>query len=156
MAVQSSSTARLRALDESDLAAVVAIEKESSPAPWSEGIFRDCLQAGYHCLVAVGEDDVPFGFVVLASGAGEAHLLNIALKRKRRGRGLGRHLLDAVLQYATEQRAKAVFLEVRASNRVALELYDRAGFQRIGSRRNYYACDDGRREDALVMRFTPV
>ena len=42
------------------------------------------------------------------------------------------------------------WLEVRRSNLVAKSLYLRVGYQQVGVRKGYYACQDGR-EDALVM-----
>ena len=70
---------RLRAMELTDVAAVVAIEHRTYPFPWSEGIFRDCVRVGYSCLV-LEFDDVLVGYGVLASGAGESHLLNLCVR----------------------------------------------------------------------------
>jgi ribosomal-protein-alanine N-acetyltransferase len=59
-------------------------------------------------------------------------------------------MLDHLLRRATGEGARVVYLEVRPSNADAIALYRRAGFSRIGVRRNYYRAAGGR-EDALVL-----
>jgi ribosomal-protein-alanine N-acetyltransferase len=143
---------RLRAMSVDDVPDVAAIEQRTYPFPWSEGIFRDCVRVGYSCLV-MEFDDVLVGYGVLASGAGESHLLNLCVREEFRGRGLGRHLLDALLAAAINKGARIAFLEVRPGNTGAIRLYQAFGFVQIGVRRGYYQAVGGR-EDALVMRKT--
>jgi ribosomal-protein-alanine N-acetyltransferase len=141
---------RLRGMVAEDVPEVVAIEQHTYPFPWSEGIFRDCLRVGYTCVV-MEFDDVLVGYGVLASGAGESHLLNVCVREEFRGRGLGRRLLDALLAAAIASGARLTFLEVRPANTGAIRLYQACGFVQIGVRRGYYQSATGR-EDALVMR----
>ena len=139
----------LRALRESDLNAVMAIEVRGYPYPWTRGIFLDCLRAGYPGL-AMERDGLLIGYGVLSIAADEAHVLNICIAPERQGRGLGRHLLRALVKIARDHRAQRVFLEVRPSNPGAISLYHSEGFNEIGRRPRYYPARDGR-EDALVM-----
>ena len=132
-----------------DAQEVAAIERASYDFPWTEGIFRDCLRVGYCCLVLC-EGEALLGYVVLASGAGEAHLLNLCVRRERRRQGLGMFLLEHVLEIARRDRAQRMILEVRPSNRAARELYERARFEQIARRPRYYQSLTGR-EDALVL-----
>ena len=141
---------RLRPMGLTDVADVVAIEHGTYPFPWSESIFRDCVRVGYTCLV-LEFDDVLVGYGVLASGAGESHLLNLCVREEFRGRGLGRILLDALLAAAITAGARVAFLEARPGNTGAIRLYQAFGFVQIGVRRGYYQAVNGR-EDALVMR----
>lgn len=140
---------RLRALREGDLEAVMAIERRAYPFPWSRGIFRDCLLAGYPALLAL-EDDRPAGYGVMSLAADEAHLLNLCTAPERQSRGLGRYLLRALLRTARDRGAHRIFLEVRPSNPPAIALYHSEGFNEIGRRPRYYPAAQGR-EDALVM-----
>lgn len=140
---------RLRAMREGDLDAVMAIERRAYPFPWTRGIFRDCLLAGYPALLAL-EDDVPAGYAVMSIAADEAHVLNLCTAPERQSRGLGRHLLRALLRTARDRGARRVFLEVRPSNPPAIALYQSEGFDGIGRRPRYYPAASGR-EDALVM-----
>ncbi|MBN5031446.1 ribosomal protein S18-alanine N-acetyltransferase [Stenotrophomonas maltophilia] len=139
----------LRALRESDLNAVMAIELRGYPFPWTRGIFIDCLRAGYPGL-AMERDGLLIGYGVLSIAADEAHVLNICIDPLAQSRGLGRQLLRALLQLAADRGAQRVFLEVRPSNAPALALYHSEGFNEIGRRPRYYPAAQGR-EDAVVM-----
>jgi ribosomal-protein-alanine N-acetyltransferase len=139
----------VRAMRVEDLATVAAIEQEAYPYPWTENIFRDCLRVGYCCVVLeIGGEII--AYAVLSVAAAEAHLLNLCVRPARQRRGLGADLLGWLLARAGEGGAREIFLEVRPSNHAALQLYERAGFRRIGLRRNYYRADNGR-EDAVVL-----
>ena len=141
---------RIRPMRESDIAAVIAMERASYPFPWSEGIFRDCLRVGYICRV-IDIDDQVVGHAVLSLGAGEAHILNVCIGEAFRNRGIGRHLLAYLLERAQASGMAEAFLEVRPSNVAAIRLYQSMGFEQVGQRRGYYQASGGR-EDAAVLR----
>lgn len=134
----------------SDLPLLMEIEVRAYSHPWTEGIFRDCLRAGYHCW-ALTVDEVFTGYAVTSVAVGECHVLNLTIAPEAQGRGLGRYLLREVLRRAAEAGADTAFLEVRPSNEVARRLYHSEGFNEVGRRKNYYPAGKGRREDALVM-----
>jgi len=133
-----------------DLPAVAAVERASYQFPWSEGIFRDCLRVGYLCRVAELDGEI-IAYGVVAMGAGEAHILNLCVRRELRGRSIGRQMLMLLLERARQAGMEAVFLEVRPSNPHAIALYQSVGFVQVGLRKGYYQAPDGR-EDALVLR----
>ncbi|MFM1885030.1 MAG: hypothetical protein RL026_187 [Pseudomonadota bacterium] len=140
----------VRDMIHADVPAVMGLEREAYPFPWTEGIFRDCLRAGYVCVVAeIGEALVGYG--VMSTGAGEAHVLNLCVAGAFRSRGIGRQLLAHLLEFAGALRVTDVFLEVRPSNTTAIRLYQSMGFSQIGIRRGYYQAVNGR-EDAVVLR----
>ena len=139
----------LRPMREEDLDAVHAVEVRSYEFPWSVGIFRDCLRADYPAWVLL-QDGRIVGYFLMSIAAGEAHVLNVCVDPGVQGRGLGRHLLRALLHIARGRHAERVFLEVRPSNGGAIALYYSEGFNEIGRRPRYYPARDGR-EDALVM-----
>lgn len=132
-----------------DVAAVIAVERAAYPFPWSEGIFRDCLRVGYYCCV-IELDGVLIGHAVMASGAGEAHVLNLCVDQRYRCRGIGGAVLEHLMEFARSVGASDVFLEVRPSNTTAVRLYHSHGFSQVGIRRGYYQAVDGR-EDAVVL-----
>lgn len=141
----------LRPMRQSDLDAVMDIEARAYPFPWTRGIMRDCLLAGYQMWVAEGDDGTLLGYGVLSVAVGEAHLLNLCTAPGLEGRGHAQRMLQAMLKLARANGAQRVFLEVRPSNPRAQRLYDLAGFNEIGRRPRYYPDHDGRREEAIVM-----
>jgi ribosomal-protein-alanine N-acetyltransferase len=83
----------------------------------------------------------------------EAHLLDVAVAGVLHGAGLGRFLLDRIAARARSQGMASILLEVRPSNERALHVYRRYGYAEIGRRKGYYPAHEGRREDAIVMRY---
>ena len=133
-----------------DLREILTIERRAYDFCWTETIFRDCIRAGNHCRVM----EVPHSFIqaygVMSTAAGEAHIFNLCVRPELQGRGLARRMLDHLLELAHAVQTQTVFLEVRASNAAALQLYQAASFCEIGIRYGYYPAAKGR-EDALVM-----
>ncbi|OGO30885.1 MAG: ribosomal-protein-alanine N-acetyltransferase [Chloroflexi bacterium RBG_16_56_11] len=78
----------------------------------------------------------------------EAHITNIAVRQQYQGKGIGELLLIATIDLARELKACTMTLEVRASNKVAQNLYSKYGFAQTGLRRGYYLDN---REDAIIM-----
>ena len=142
--------ASLRPMRDADLDVVMRIETHAYPFPWTLGIFRDCMRADYAMWVQE-LDGAIVGYGVLSVAMDEAHVLNLCTAAPAEGRGLGRHMLRALLRIARAGGAQRVFLEVRPSNQRAIALYDAAGFNEIGRRPRYYPAVNHGREDALVM-----
>jgi len=139
----------LRPMRPSDLEAVVAIEGEIYSHPWTLGNFRDSLHAGYSCWVLQGGSGL-IGYCVMMVGVGEAHLLNLSIASAWQRRGLGRHMVEHLLELARTWDVKEMLLEVRPSNTAARALYANMGFRELARRRDYYPAERGR-EDAIVM-----
>jgi [ribosomal protein S18]-alanine N-acetyltransferase len=139
----------IRLMQPSDLKAVAAVERAAYDYPWSLGIFRDCLLAGYYCLVLEVGGTVT-GYGIMSIAAAEAHLLNLCVHPDAQRFGYGRRLLNALLVKAQDAGVDKVFLEVRPSNHKALKLYDSVGFEQIGIRPAYYQAENGR-EDAIIL-----
>ncbi len=135
-----------------DLDAVIETESRAYAFPWSRGIFSDCLRGGHECRVMLRDEEI-VGHAVLSAAAGEAHLLNVCVRRELQGQGLGRQFVAYLIQRAGVLGAQAMFLEVRPSNKVAIALYESLGFVQVGTRRDYYPGHLGR-EDALVLALT--
>ncbi|MBX2879435.1 MAG: ribosomal protein S18-alanine N-acetyltransferase [Granulosicoccus sp.] len=142
----------LRLMEPEDIDEVMQIERASYEFPWSEGIFKDCLRAGYCCMVVSIEENV-VGYGIMMQGADEAHLLNLCLSEVSRGNGFARALLADLCESARAQGAREMYLEVRPSNTVAIGLYSSLGFNEVGRRPNYYDAGSGR-EDALILART--
>jgi len=139
----------IRLMREEDIAEIVAIEQTEYEFGWTEGIFRDCVRVGYLGLVYLVDSAVA-GYGVAAVRAGECHVLNLCISRNHAGQGYAKALLQRLLRLAVNLRARTAYLEVRPSNHIAINLYQRAGFRQIGIRSGYYPARVGR-EDALVL-----
>lgn len=141
---------RLRRMRLEDVSVVHEIESKNYNFPWSEQIFKDCLDAvSYSCWVCE-ELDVVVGYSIVSMAVGEAHIMNICVDPEVQKQGVGAKLLDAMIERA-RKKAGRIFLEVRPSNKAAISLYNKRGFNEIGVRKGYYPAVDGYREDAVML-----
>lgn len=135
-------------MQDSDLIDVTSIERESYDFPWNESIFRDCLLSGYKCF-ALKKQGIVIGYAILSIVIDEAHVLNICIGKKYQNLGFGDKLLDYLVGESQQAGVKKIFLEVRPSNKKAIALYRKKGFEQIAKRSSYYRHSNGR-EDAEV------
>ena len=137
-----------------DVDAVMAIEAGVYPFPWTRGNFIDSLAAGYVARLLF---DRPAGrllaYYVALAGVDEMHLLNITVAPAHQRQGHARTMLADLIERSRAVRARRLWLEVRASNAVALAIYRHFGFREQGLRAGYYPAAHGKRENAVVMSF---
>jgi ribosomal-protein-alanine N-acetyltransferase len=143
----------LRPMVVGDVDEVHALECSVFPHPWSRANFMDSLASGYDAWVLRESAGALAGYFLLMYALDEAHLLDVAVAAPLHGRGVGRYLLDRIAARSRAQRMASIFLEVRPSNTRALDVYQRYGYEAIGRRKGYYPAHEGRREDAIVMRY---
>ncbi len=132
------------------LDALMPIEQAAYSHPWTRGNFIDALAAGYQAQLLVAGAEI-LGYFVAMPGVQEAHLLNITVAPAFQRQGWAHVMLDALALWARGQGAQWLWLEVRASNERARQVYEAHGYSQVGRRKNYYPATDGAREDALVM-----
>ena len=101
-------------------------------------------------LTLAREDEQVLGFALARLVADEAELLLLAVKTAGQRRGIGRILLEHFEDQALARGAARLHLEVREGNH-ALSLYEKAGFELVGRRRDYYSGQKGDRYDALTL-----
>ena len=135
---------------ETDLDAVMAIERLSFPAPWVRQAFADELARPWARLEVLRQvaTDAVVAFCNYWLVADELHILNVAVHPDERRRGHAARLVRHILDEASRNKSRVVSLEVRVSNQAAADLYRKFGFREVGRRPRYYA-DNG--EDALLM-----
>ncbi|HTP66769.1 MAG TPA: ribosomal protein S18-alanine N-acetyltransferase [Geobacteraceae bacterium] len=140
----------VRPMTENDLEAILAIECDSFSRPWSRNNFLDELKSDHSFpMVAVDHEGAIIGYIMPMLYLDEGHILDVAVRRDRRGKGIGRRLVERVLLFCRERGASFVALEVRVSNKAAIALYHQAGFVEKGRRRKYYENS----EDAILMEY---
>ena len=126
-----------------DIPAVAALEAVCFPAdPWPERFFT----LGLGSLLVAVEDGAILGYAALSSVQGS--LDNIAVALQRRRQGVADALLATVEAMGQARELSFITLEVRASNKAAIALYEKHGFAPVGRRTNYY---EKPREDAVLM-----
>jgi [ribosomal protein S18]-alanine N-acetyltransferase len=139
------------------LDAAMEIERAAYGAPWTRGNFVDSLQAGCLAWCLFDAQSKMLGYVLAMQGAAEVHLLNLTVAPAGQGQGHARYMLDRLIGASASRGAEQVWLEVRASNRRARELYRRFGFTEVGLRKGYYpgtpGAGRGMREDAVAMSY---
>ncbi len=144
-----------------DIPLLHSIETAASPeAPWSDEIFRRCFYTGAYCWGISAANGALAGFIMgtlLAlpatathAASGESHILNLAVHPAYQRQGMGRTLLAYFIDQARTQHIASIFLEVRASNKKAIQLYQSMGFVEISIRKNYYPHPALGREDAIM------
>ncbi len=137
-------------MTEDCLDAVLAIEADSFPSPWSRQHFVGELNSDYSFpMVALDSNGLIVGYVCPMLVIDEGHILNVAVDRNYRGQGIGRLLVEHVIMDCRLQGAEYVSLEVRPSNIPAIALYKQLGFIVTGRRKAYY--ENG--EDAIMMEY---
>ena len=131
---------------------VLPLERQLfAPEPWSEHHFWTELGQTQtrHYLVALEGDEV-VGYAGYCDYPDEGFVQTLAVAPRRQREGIGRLLLDALLEHAATLPRKPVSLEVRADNEAAQQLYESRGFRRTSVRRGYYPGG----ADALVLTRT--
>ncbi|MBU2978043.1 ribosomal protein S18-alanine N-acetyltransferase [Alteromonas sp. C1M14] len=142
-------TMTIRPLVDADLNHVYGLHQQATFQPWSFSTFADCCKPPYQCLVAVLDSQV-VGYGIILHVAGEVTLMDIAVAADHRGNGIGKYLLNEVIDTSIKLKADEIWLEVRAGNHAAIAMYRNADFNDIDIRRDYYPSKKGR-EDAIMM-----
>ena len=120
---------------------------ESFDEFWNENLLRSEFEnENTTCVVAKSEDEI-VGFASLWEPPFEIHVNNIVVRKDLRGQGIGTKIMDYLINISREKNKEELTLEVNENNTSAIKLYEKFGFQKVGSRKNYY---DGI-ADAIIM-----
>ncbi len=114
---------------------------------WTADHFNAELEQSFSSLDGCEIDGRLIAYICYWLVAGEMQVLNVAVEPAYRRRGIAAILLTQALARCRQQGLISAWLEVRAGNIAAIELYQQFGFTVEGRRRRYYR--DG--EDALLM-----
>lgn len=140
---------RIKRADFDDLDRIFAIEKETFNDYWSyESLYEDICRTPMSFYLAAVFDDEVVGYIGMWHVLDESHIMNIAVDKRYRNKGIGTLLLSALIDYSREVGIKRMTLEVREHNDAALRLYEKHGFVKDGIRKEYYRDTN---EDAVIM-----
>lgn len=135
-------------MEERHLDALAEISRQCFSMPWSrEGLAEELLSDTAHFWVAE-EDGRCVGFAGMHDVYGECYVDLVAVSPQARRRGIGEQLVWRMVAWTQEEESVFITLEVRASNKPAIALYKKLGFQKVAVRKGFY---DAPREDALIF-----
>ena len=143
------------AMKESDLPAIMEIERSSFSCPWEEASFREGLRLGNHHVyfLVTRYCHNPIAFINFWVVEDEAHIANFAVSPDYRNRGVGKYLFVESLAHIQKLGGDHVSLEVRVSNIPAQHLYRQFGFRIVAIREKYYMDNH---EDAYVFQLSSL
>lgn len=144
---------RVEELLADDFEKIIEIESRAYSVPWKREVVEKIFQQDLKRIKLIYQEQLA-GYAFLSSVLDEGHLLHITIDPNYQGLGLGRRLLQYILELGQQKGLSSIFLEVREGNTPARGLYQSIGFNEIGLRKGYYPCKDGSREDAIVMAYT--
>lgn len=129
---------RIVPLDESHIDGLHLIETMSFAEPWSKNAFLGEIDNSYAYYIVAQKDDKVVGYAGMWTMFDEGHITNIAVDQSQRRMGVGKKLIEALIEKAKELRLMGLTLEVRKSNIAAQNLYSLFGFYSVGERKDYY------------------
>ena len=141
----------IREMQGEDLTQVMELEESLFSVPWTKEGFFSFLMRDNTLFLVVEENGKILGYCGVLLVLDEGEITNVAVCRQRQREGIGQFLLSGLFLLLRERGIRVLHLEVRESNRTAIRLYERMGFQKDGLRRNYYTDPS---EDAVLMTRT--
>jgi ribosomal-protein-alanine N-acetyltransferase len=133
-----------------DMPEVLGIESKSFEFPWSEDDFVNCLRQR-NCIGMVAEhDERVVGFMIYELHKSRLHIINFAVIRAYRRRGVGSQMLQKLIGKLSHQRRNKILLEVRETNLQAQLFFKNNQFRAVSVLRDFY---DDTPEDAYLMQF---
>lgn len=138
----------VREMEAVDCRMVAELEKEIFSQPWSEQGFLDAIGMEGNIFLVAEENGEICGYIGMYLSIDEGEITNVAVSQTKRDAGIGGILLRQAIELARKRSIVQVVLEVRISNRPAIHLYEKYGFEHCGIRKGFY---DFPKEDAYIM-----
>ncbi|MCH2210653.1 MAG: ribosomal protein S18-alanine N-acetyltransferase [Fuerstiella sp.] len=141
----------IRWLIRRDMEEVLDIERGSFEYPWTEEEFLCCLRQR-NCIGTVAElDHKIVGFMIYELHQSMLKILNFAVSPYHRRDGVGRQMVQRLIDKLSQQRRREIVLEVRETNLAAQMFFGSCNFRALSVLRNHY---DDTLEDAYYMRYS--
>jgi len=138
----------IRVMEDKDLKQVAEIEKQTFSCPWSYSGFQDSIKREDRIYLVAAEEERIIGYCGLWIIFDEGEITKVAIDKSFRNRGIGRQLLETLFTFSKKTKVTSFTLEVRASNKPAIHLYEKLGFKSEGIRKDFY---ERPVEDAIIM-----
>lgn len=140
----------MRQYQPEDCAAMATLAQQSMPYPWNEQAFMASYKAGHLGWVVELNANLA-GYLVAANTVDCFELLSTCVDQNYRRQGIAKQLIDQLVCYARLHQVDRILLEVRVSNKMAIQCYQQYGFEQIALRRDYYPLSHDAREHGCVF-----
>lgn len=134
-------------MTEDDLREVSYLERECFSNPWSYDSFHSEFMKDDSFLFVAKEEKQIIGYIVINIIVDEGYILNVAVSKEHRKKGIASELIEDALFLAKQKKLRFLSLEVRSSNIPAKKLYEKFGFAEVTVRKDYYSSP---KEDAIL------
>lgn len=131
----------IRKAEIKDINVLMAIENACFAKPYSYESFLSDMQGDKVTIFVEEQNAEIVGFVSLYVFLDEANLQQIAVLPSYRRNGYAENLINYSKQYLKERNVKKFYLEVNETNNIAIKVYEKTGFQKVITRKNYYGND---------------
>ncbi len=138
----------VRTIEPDDVSQVIAIEHQSFDDPYPTDVVTFLYERYKDTFLVACQGGAILGYVAGISSWREGHIVSLAMLPSWRKKGIASQLVDELCTIFKEEGKKRVKLEVRLSNKAAISLYGKLGFEKQKIVRNYY--ENG--EDAVLMK----
>lgn len=138
----------IRKMQTGDLERVAEIEKSIFSVPWSAKGFADSMKQDCTLFLTAVQNGEIAGYCGMFQSFDEADITNVAVRAESRGQGIAEAMLHELMKQGAQRGISAYTLEVRQGNVPARRLYEKLGFEAVGSRKNFY---EKPTEDAVIM-----
>lgn len=135
-------------MEERHLDELAQLEQECFSHPWSRQALAEELHNPAAVFLVAVEGESVLGYAGMHVVCGEGYIDNIAVFPHNRKKGVGRGLVQALIDWMEHHEGVFLTLEVRPSNKAAVLLYRSAGFEEVGRRKGFY---QDPKEDALLL-----
>ena len=127
---------------------IAKLEKDCFSSPWSEDGLKSELENKFARFFVAFSGDRVAGYIGSHNVLGEVYITNVAVFPDFRRKGVGKALVEFLVDQMKLEKAEFVTLEVRKSNSNAISLYEKCGFEKVGVRKDFY---EKPREDGVLM-----
>lgn len=138
----------IRKMTSSNIEEIANLEKECFSSPWSEDGLKNELDNNFARFFVAFSGGKIAGYIGSHNVLGEVYITNVAVFPEFRRNGVGKALVEFLVDEMKAENAEFVTLEVRKSNFSAISLYEKCGFGKVGERKNFY---EKPIEDAILM-----
>lgn len=114
---------------------------------WNANILKSELESENSKYIVAKENNEIVGFAGIIITPVDTEITNIVTKKRNRKKGIGKSLLDKLIEMAKELKSETISLEVNEKNIIAIHLYEKCGFEKVGLRKKYYNGSD----NAIIM-----